>query len=175
MIALGSILLLFWFAWPYFYAISGTWEHVETSDFDSKESDFWREHMRLAHFGPIVMGGASVAGGKQNFLGLAFGRTIFLSRRDFGTDYFTRKGFPEGLSSELSGRVMARLRLKLSHDSMSFQGTFTPFRVEFDRKSLKLNRVIPVKKERRLYRRMGPLREPAESSVQSGVQAKNIG
>lgn len=160
---------------PYFYGISGTWEHVETSALDSDGSDYWAEHMRLTHVGPIVVGGASVAGGKQNFLGIALGKHIYLSRRDFGVQYFARKGFPEGLSSDLSGRVMARMHLRLSADNMRLEGTFTPFRVEFDRNTLKVKRVIPVEKKKRLYRRMGQLEDEATKGIEAAVQANNSG
>lgn len=135
------------------YSVAGSWERMEGGQGVSEDVGFRRERINLAQMGPVVIGDADVPGGRERYLGFALGPWVFLRRRDFGARFLARQGFPEDLVSQLEGRVMGRLQLKLGADRLLLEGHFVSYKVEFDRNPPKVKRIYPIAKAPRAYRR----------------------
>lgn len=126
LILLGLLGVVIWIVRGFLIRVQGTWERVDEGLVPGQS-----ERITLVQFGPFVRGRRLVKGGFQEFTGLLRGRTIFMTRRDHGSELIISQGFPKELVSEIDGTVTARLRLTLSADARAIFGTFTPQKIEF--------------------------------------------
>ena len=159
--ALGLV-LLFWVMISFFYSCSGVWKRC---DEEAKNDPYKKEKIKLAQFGPVVVGRSELKRGLQKYFGFAFGRQVYLSRRDFGEKLFLKQGFPENLLPMLEGRVMGKLSLKVSNSGLKASGAFTAFKVEFDRTPPKVKKIYPYSKSPRSYKRVERISETALKKV----------
>lgn len=124
LVALLAVLgAAFWFVRALFLPLGGSWERVD----DAGAS----EQIHLVQFGPFVRGRRVVSGGFQEFAGILRGRTVFLTRRDYGAAMITAQGFPPAIATKIDGTITARLRLTLSAEGDALFGTFSPQKIEF--------------------------------------------
>ena len=155
--ALGLI-FLFWIAISFFYSCSGIWKRCD----EEAESDpYKKEKIKLAQFGPVVVGQSDLKRGTQKYFGFAFGRQVYLKRRDFGSKLFLKQGFPRELFPALEGRVMGKLSFKVSNSGLNASGFFTAMKVEFDHNPPKVKKIYPYAKSPREYKRVEKISEAA--------------
>lgn len=108
--------------------VSGTWERVpdETTPRGAPP-----ELLALGQLGPFVRGRRNVPGGWQEYSGFMVGRSVKLTRRDFGPDALKRNQFPEALAKKLSGDVFAEISVTLVERGTQLVGTFKPQKIDF--------------------------------------------
>jgi hypothetical protein len=132
-----------------FYSVSGAWEKIE----DLEEREIGKETISLGQFGPIVVGRRELQGGRQAFFGVTFAGTVWLKRRDYGSDLFIRQGFPKEIVKQLEGQIFVRLKLHLSKDNLFLNGVFIPYKIEFTHTPPELTGMHALSPISRRYRR----------------------
>lgn len=148
-VGLLGLLLAIAFLSQFSCSFSGLWERI-----DSATPIARRERIRLAQFGFILLGTRKVVGGKQSFLGLAFGPFAWLRRRDYGIRFLGKEGFPEPIAKQVEGQVMAKYQLKLKCDQNLLEGSFIPYKVEFTIQPAQVTAMHPQDPLPRKYRRI---------------------
>ncbi len=109
--------------------------------------------MILKQIGFIVFGSQTVHGGKQRFFGFAFGRKVWLKRRDYGIPALEQQGFPKEVAKLVQGRVLLKLHLKLSPDKLFLTGDALPYKIEFFEDGSGIKSVSEVSPTPRNYHR----------------------
>lgn len=148
-ILLCGILLFAMLLTSLFYSFSGVWERM-----DEVSPVVARERIRLAQFGPLVLGNCNVVGGQQSFFGFALGPALWLRRRDRGVPFLAREGFPEAIAKQVEGQIMARYRMRLASDRNFMNGIFIPYRVEFSLQPPRVTAMHAQAAVSRRYRRV---------------------
>ncbi len=148
LIVVVVVIFVFTMAMSSFYSISGVWEKIE-----EEAQNAGKERISLGQFGPIVVGRRELPGGHQSFFGVTFAGTVWLKRRDYGSEIFTKQGFPKEIVKHLEGQVSVRLRLRLSKDNLFLDGVFIPYKIEFTRTPPELTAMRALAAIPRKYRR----------------------
>jgi len=165
--AVGSALVA-WVASTFVFRVAGTWERLLTPG--EREAGARPERITLAQLGPLVTGRRDVAGGHQEYSGLAVGRRLRLTRRDHGVRALASLGFPEPVAQRLDGEVMARLDLQL-RDGVLLTGTFTPQKVEFTHQPPRITRSYFLAPQTRSFRRVDSVAVPVDPLAEPGEGA----
>jgi hypothetical protein len=97
----------------------------------------------LRQLGPLVWGEARLSGGKQAYLGLAFGGRVYLRRRDFGEEHLKGLGFTGQQTAWMEGHMTGSLHMRCLPDGM--QGSFYGRRFSFNDQGIsQVGKVEPV-------------------------------
>ena len=148
------------------FNVSGTWERVR--DDDDIKGKAPRERLTLGQFGPFVRGRREVPGGWQEYSGLMWGRSLTLTRRDFGVDALTANHFPLELAQKLHGDVFAELRMTLIDDGLTLTGVFIPQKIDFLLAPPRITTRHWLKPVPRGYRRVSAVELEEERAVRVG-------
>lgn len=151
--------------------VSGTWERVPD---ESLPKGVRPERLKLGQFGPFVRGRRDVPGGWQEYAGTMWGRSLKLTRRDFGVDNLKRQNFPDVLAQKLSGDVFAELKLELTDGGLSLEGTFMPQKIDFLLAPPRITARYWLPEVPRIYRLVSPV-EDDETASDPAVAMKDAG
>lgn len=164
LIVVVVVIFVFTMAMSSFYSISGVWEKIE-----EEAQNAGKERISLGQFGPIVVGRRELPGGHQSFFGVTFAGTVWLKRRDYGSEVFIRQGFPEDIAKQLEGQVLVRLKLRLSKDNLFLDGVFVPYKIEFTHTPPKVTGMLALAALPRKYRRaeLIPVKTPTSVGAAS--------
>ncbi|MEW5847975.1 MAG: hypothetical protein AB2A00_04145 [Myxococcota bacterium] len=153
------------------FNVSGTWERLP----EDENAPPTGERLTLGQLGPFVRGRREVPGGWQEYSGVMFGRSLSLTRRDFGVPALMRNNFPEPLAHKLHGDVFAEMKLTLTDAGTCLRGTFTPQKIDFLLAPPRITHRRWMQPVARAYRRVSPveLEEEERSRGVLGVPASD--
>lgn len=119
----GAILvapLLIVLAGVWVFRVDGLWLRDDLS-----------EELHLRQRLVFVTGRSEAVGGWHEFTGYVIGPWLFLERRDHGQGLLEGQGFPPPVARQVSGTVVARLKLWRRDGGTELAGSFVPQQVLF--------------------------------------------
>ena len=146
---------MLWFGSSFLVRASGTWERMLSDD--DRRAGERPERIELKSVGPFVSGRGEVSGGKQEYSGYIFGRTLHLKRRDHGERYLRDQGYPPAIASKRDGEEGAILKLRLIGEQL--EGEFFALKVEYTHQPPRVTQVLRMAPTSRRYTRLALVRD----------------
>ena len=141
------VLVSLWILSSFLIRVSGDWLRTD--------EPVDKERVTFTQFGPYVQGQAILdGGGKREYSGFLLGRTLRLSRRDYGVNALERQGFPREIAPLLEGKINAKIKFKVGASTL--EGRFFPQKISYTLQPPRITGVSILPSKKRVYARQNP-------------------